>query len=144
MNTGLGCHSLLQGLNPSLLHCRQILYSLSYQGSPGSNNLSGWNEELPSQISELPSNRAKESGFLPPNKRRMFLTTWVLCYAKSLQSCLTLCDPMDCSPPGSSVHGVLQARMLEWVAMSSSRGSSRPRDRTYVSCLLHCRQVVYY
>ena len=41
--------------------------------------------------------------------------------ARSLQSCLTLCNPMDCSPPGSSVHGILQARMLEWVAISSSR-----------------------
>ena len=47
---------------------------------------------------------------------------------KSLQSCPTLCDPMDCSLPGSSVHGTLQARTLEWVAISSSRGSSRPRD----------------
>ena len=44
--------------------------------------------------------------------------------AKLLQSCLILCDPMDCSPPGSSVHGILQARILEWVAMPSSRGSS--------------------
>ena len=49
------------------------------------------------------------------------------------QSCLTLCDPMDCSPPGFSVHGILRARMLEWVAMPSSRGSSQPRDRTQVS-----------
>ena len=48
--------------------------------------------------------------------------------AKSLQSCPTLCDPMDCSPPGSSVRGILQARILEWVAMPSSRGSSQPRD----------------
>ena len=40
------------------------------------------------------------------------------------QSCLTLCDPVDCSPPGSSVHGILQARVLEWVAISFSRGSS--------------------
>ena len=46
------------------------------------------------------------------------------------QSCLTLCDPMDYSPPCSSVHGVLQARLLEWVAMPSSRGSSLPRDQT--------------
>ena len=44
------------------------------------------------------------------------------------QSCLTLCDPMDCSLPGSSVHGILQARILEWVAISFSRGSSQPRD----------------
>ena len=50
------------------------------------------------------------------------------------QSCLTLCNPMDCSPPGSSVHGILQARILEWVAMSFSRGSSWPRDQTQVSC----------
>ena len=49
-----------------------------------------------------------------------------------LQSCLTLCDPMDCSPPGSSVHGTLQATILEWVAMCCSRGSSQPRDRTGV------------
>ena len=47
--------------------------------------------------------------------------------------CLTLCDAMDCNPPGSSVHGILQARILEWVAIPSSRGSSGPRDRTQVS-----------
>ena len=48
-------------------------------------------------------------------------------------SCLTLCNPMDCSLPGSSVHGMLQARTLEWVAISSSKGSSQPRDQTQVS-----------
>ena len=65
--------------------------------------------------------------------------------AKSLQSCLTLCDPMDCSPPDSSVHRILQARILEWVAKHSSRGSSRPWDRTrvfYVSCM--GKQVLYH
>ena len=51
------------------------------------------------------------------------------------QSCLTLCDPVDCSPPGSSLHGILQARILEWVAISFSRGSSWPRDQTQVSCI---------
>ena len=50
------------------------------------------------------------------------------------QSCLTLCDPVDCSPPGSFIHGVLQARTQEWVAIPFSRGSSQPRDRTQVSC----------
>ena len=50
-------------------------------------------------------------------------------------SCSTLCNPMDCSPPGSSVHVILQARILEWVAISFSRGSSPPRDRTCVSCI---------
>ena len=49
------------------------------------------------------------------------------------QSCLTLCDPMDCSLPGSSVHGILQARILEWVVIPFSRGSSWPRDRTWIS-----------
>ena len=57
----------------------------------------------------------------------------VLCLVA--QSCQTLCDPMDCSPPGSSVHGILQAKILEWVAISYSRGSSRPTDRTRVSCI---------
>ena len=50
------------------------------------------------------------------------------------QSCLTLCDPMDCRPPGSSVHGILQARLLEQVAIPSSRGSSELVDWTWVSC----------
>ena len=49
------------------------------------------------------------------------------------QLCLTLCDPMDCSQPGSSVHGIFQARILERVAISSSRGSSQHRDQTQVS-----------
>ena len=48
--------------------------------------------------------------------------------APSLQSCPPLCDPVDCSLPGSSVHGILQLEMLEWVAISFSRGSSQPRD----------------
>ena len=51
------------------------------------------------------------------------------------QSCLTLCDPTDCSPPDSSVRGISQARILEWVAMLSPRGSSQPRDQTQVSCI---------
>ena len=51
------------------------------------------------------------------------------------QSCPTLCDPVDYCPPGSSVHGILQARVLDWVAISFSRGSSRPRGRTWVSCI---------
>ena len=68
----------------------------------------------------------------------------VLCHAKSLQSCLTLCDPMVCGMPGSSVHGILQARILEWVAMPFSWGSSWPRDPN--SCLLqlpHCSRILY-
>ena len=59
------------------------------------------------------------------------------------QLCLTFCDPMDCSPPGPSVHEILQARILEWVAMPSSRGSFQLTDQTQVSCFLHCRQIIY-
>ena len=55
--------------------------------------------------------------------------------AKSLQSCPTLCNPMDCSPPGSSFHGIFLARILEWVGISFSRGSFQPKDRTLVSCV---------
>ena len=54
-------------------------------------------------------------------------------HAKPLQSCLTLCQAMDCSPPGSSARGILQARILEWAAMPSSRGPSPPRDRLHIS-----------
>ena len=67
----------------------------------------------------------------------IYLTECVLVaacvHAQSLQSCLTLCDPMDCTPPGFSVHGILQARIREWVAILFSRGSSQPRDWTWVS-----------
>ena len=63
--------------------------------------------------------------------QRMFKVKW----SEGAQSCLTLCDPVDCSPPGSSVQGILQERILEWVAISFSRGSSQPRDRTRVSCI---------
>ena len=58
------------------------------------------------------------------------------------KSCPTLWDPMDFSPPGSSVHGILQARILEWVAIFSSRGSSWPRDWAPVSCT--SRPVLYH
>ena len=57
------------------------------------------------------------------------------CYCLVAKSCLTLCDPRYCSLPGSSVHGILQARILEWVAIFFSRGSSWPRDWTQVSCI---------
>ena len=59
------------------------------------------------------------------------VNSFILCVCVLVaQSCLTLCDPMDCSPPGCSVHGILRARILGWVAMPSSRGLSRPRDWT--------------
>ena len=65
-----------------------------------------------------------------------YISPWFKsCYVKSFQLCLTLCNPMDCSPPGSSVHGIFQARILEGVARPSSRGSSPPTDWAWVSCV---------
>ena len=66
----------------------------------------------------------------------IYLIVFFLCvHVKSLQSCPTLCDPIDCSPPSFSVHGILQVRTLEWAAMPSFRGSSWPRDWIWVSCV---------
>ena len=64
----------------------------------------------------------------PPNPHN--LIPFPAIYMLVTQSCPTLCNHVDCSPPGSSVHGILQARILEWVAISFSRGSSQPRDQT--------------
>ena len=60
------------------------------------------------------------------------------------RSCPTLCNPMDCSPPRSSVHGILQARVLEWVAIPFSRGSLWPKDRRSDPGLLHYRKILYH
>ena len=66
------------------------------------------------------------------------VTDYACVHVKSLQSCPNLCDPIDCSPPASSVQGILQARIVEWVATTSSRGTSQLRDQTHISlCLLH-------
>ena len=103
-NTGVCCHFLLQGifliqgLNLGVLHCRQILYRLSH--------LYCFNK------------------YFIVNICFQFLKVKV----KVAQSCLTLCDPMDHSLSGSSVHGILHARILECVAIPFSRGSFQPRD----------------
>ena len=76
---------------------------------------------------------------------RLYTYMHACVHAKLLQSCPTLCNPVNCSPPGSSVCEILQARIVEWVAMHSSRGSSQPRDGTqvsYVSCIV--RWVLYH
>ena len=74
----------------------------------------------------------------------LFQKLWCMC-AKSLQLCPTLCNPVDCSPPGSYVHEILQARILEWVVMPSSKGSYQPSDLihvSYVSCI--SRRILYH
>ena len=65
-----------------------------------------------------------------------------VCTCAVVQLCPILCDPFDCSPPGSSIHGIFQPKILEWVAISSSRGSSQPRDGTWVPCI--GRWVLYH
>ena len=64
-------------------------------------------------------------------------------WSQVTQLCPTLCDPMDCSLPGSSTHGIFQARILEWVAISFSRGTSWPRDRSQVSCIVGRHFIVW-
>ena len=115
-NTGVGSLSLLQGIfltqesNRGLLHCRWILYPLSY-----------WvfKRSLPYVI------------MIPIWRPSFGLWFFVLCHFSHVQLFMI---PMDCSPPGSSIHGTLQTRIVEWVAMPSSRGSSWARDWTQVSC----------
>ena len=120
-NTGVDSRSTLQwifptqGSNPGLVHCRQILYYLSHQGTPGvlihHSNLSG------KTVNAL---RAKTHVFCRFFTVILSLGPAAAAAAKSLQSCPTLCDRIDGSPPGSPVPGILQARTLEWVAISFS------------------------
>ena len=111
--TGVGYRFLLQenfptqGWNPSLLlllHWQADSLSLCHLGS---------------QVLKI----------LFTRKLKIYDYLW----SEVAQSCPTLCDPMDCSLPGFSVHGIFQARVLEWVVIAFSRGSSQPRDRTWVS-----------
>ena len=80
-----------------------------------------------------------------PGTRRLLESLYKLCCCLVAKSCRTLCNPVDCSLPASSVHGIFQARMFEWVAISSSRGSSHPRDRTRgVFCLSRTGKRILY
>ena len=105
-NTGVGCHALLQVIFPT-------------QGlNPGLPN-PGIGPRFPPPVAGrflLPE---------PPGKAQEHWSGWCGLVAKS---CPTLCNPINCSPPGFSVHEILQARILEWVAISFSRGSSQPRN----------------
>ena len=74
----------------------------------------------------------------------VFLINRYVCMCSVIQSYLTLCDPMDHSPPGSSVHGILQARILEWVAISNSSGSTQTRKQTLISCISWIGRRILY
>ena len=81
-------------------------------------------------ILKLPAGKVSYLFHMRTNPSLTWLKGARMC-AELLQLCLTLCNPMDCNPPGSSVHGILQARILEGDAIPSSRGSSQPRDQTH-------------
>ena len=116
-NIGVASLSLLQGIFPTqesnwgLLYCRQILYQLSYQGAGGNTT------DISPCVSELSEQPFSNSCI---NSTNVYWTSAAAAAAKSLQSCPTLCDPIDGSPPGSAIPGILQARTLEWVAISFS------------------------
>ena len=107
-NTGVGCPSLLQGI------------ILTQRLNPGLLHCR--------QILYHLSHQKWGNNF----NNIVYIAQWVQ-FSTVTQLCPTLCDPMDCSPPGSSVHGIFQAWILEWVAFPFSRESSWPRDRTQVS-----------
>ena len=181
------CHVLLQvifltqGSNPGLPCCRQVLYHLSHQGSPGRNmvdcswvivrhwvhislshNILGvqdfylqekgptqlwaplaflshlWGEGIPEALLKMTAQRQQVLGrtelIVGP---QIFLSLqWdcVWCIFSYFGQ-VWLCNPTDCSLPGSSVHGVFLARILEWVAIPSARGSSWSRDLSHISCV---------
>ena len=104
-------------------------------GSPGKNPGGGCHFLLQGIFPTQGSNPR----FMSPALASRFITTsttWEAPESVSvIQLCPTLCRPMDCSLPGSSVHRIFQARILEWVAISSSKGSFQPRDQTQVSCI---------
>ena len=136
----MGSHSLLQGIFPTQVSCRfftvwasrKALY-LSIYFMPNicrmlryvsfDTNIQVLKLFCSFSIERIKRKKEKES--------------------EGAQSCLTLCNPMDCSLPGSSIHGILQARILEWVAISFSRGSSQPRDRTKVSRIAGRRFILW-
>ena len=132
-----------QGLNPDLSHCRWILYRLSHQESPRIlewvaypfSHTSSWHQGLLHfwwilyQLSYQGSPNCAHWGW---NSGLSHYETEVLPTVLRRQINIGWCINMDCSPPGSSVHGIFQARILEWVAIPFSREFSWPRDQTWV------------
>ena len=139
------CHFLLQrifltqGSNPCLLNWQADSLPLWHLGSYHflvvGNNVAmttGMRMSLPGTV-------CISFGHVP----QVGLLDHVVKWSEVTQSCPTLCDPMDCSLPGSSVHGIFQARILEWVAISFSRRSSWPRDRTRFSHIVGNHFIIW-
>ena len=151
-NTGVGCLALLQGIFPTqgsnlhllgLLHCTESLNHQVCPHLPYDPETTFLGIYLRQMKVVLSCSVVSDSLQLPALQPARFLGPWdypgkntgKLCVLKSLQSCCTLCDPMNHSPPGSSVHGIQQARILEQVVLSPFRGSSQPRDHIRVFCI---------
>ena len=135
--------------NKSCLASRQKYYPFLCVSFPRQFSFSRHFCRFPSRLSAVSLNwslniehNATGLFLLYPSKVELSFSIFQTLCAQSLQSVPTLCDPMDYSPPVSSIHGILQARILEWVAISFSKGSSRPRDRIWVSCI--GRWILYH
>ena len=132
-NAGVGCHFLLQCMKvKSESEVTQSCLTLS---DPMDCSLPGSSIHVIFQARVLEWGAILCGTFHGVNVQQFTHPHTDVCSCPVVQLCLTLFDLTDYSPPGSSVHGIFQARILEWVAMPSSRGSSQPRDQTHVSCV---------
>ena len=123
------CYSLDCSPSGSSVHGILQTRTLEWVARPSPGNFPNPGIELKS-----PASSALQGDSWPLSHQSLSVTKHACFHAKLLQLCPTLCDPMDCSPPGSSVSGILQARILQWVSISSSRGSSQPRDQRPFCC----------
>ena len=133
-NTGVGCHFLLQCMK--VKSEREVAQLCLTSSDPMDCSLPGSSIHGICQARVLEWVAIAFSDLHTHTHTHTHTQTYTC--SKSLHSWPTLCDPMDHSPPGSSVHGILQSIILEWVAISFSRRSSQPRDATclsYVSCI---------
>ena len=147
---------LVTSLLISLLHVGSFVCQWAYQNIDLNHSWTIWElscqnySTLSERVPERPLKTSGKINGIQPKRWLLNESAWILlnqlkktkllvdrdhfrAHAKSLQLCPTLCDALDCSLPGSSVHGILQARILELLAMPSSMGSSQPRDQTHVS-----------
>ena len=122
-NKGRGIFGTDSGIGRSI----KVVKHISLAGTLASD----WGQHCEFHESKVKTVKPYWSNIIYLNHFQKFLT----CFFKYIQSYPILCDPMDCSLPGSSVHVILQAGILEWVATFFSRGSSWSRDQTWVSCL---------